>query len=93
MASRSSGSSLVARSPSGSRIPYDLAEEHRAEDLIAWGPLRRGPGDARRVRAIAVHTAGRVMGAAGPGEVLVSATVLDLVDGSGPRSRMPGAMS
>jgi class 3 adenylate cyclase len=24
------------------------------------------------------------MGAAGPGEVLVSATVLDLVDGSGP---------
>jgi class 3 adenylate cyclase len=35
------------------------------------------------VRGIAVHTAARIMGAAAPGEILVSATVMDLVEGSG----------
>ncbi len=35
------------------------------------------------VRGIAVHTAARIMGAAGSGEILVSATVMDLLDGSG----------
>ena len=35
------------------------------------------------VRGIAVHTAARIMGDAAPGEILVSATVKDLVDGSG----------
>lgn len=35
------------------------------------------------VRGIAVHTAARIMAVAGPGEILVSATVMDLVDGSG----------
>ena len=35
------------------------------------------------VRGIAVHTAARIMAAAEPGEILVSATVMDLVDGSG----------
>ncbi|MES2209593.1 MAG: adenylate/guanylate cyclase domain-containing protein [Chloroflexota bacterium] len=35
------------------------------------------------IRGIAVHTASRIMAVAGPGEVLVSATVMDLVDGSG----------
>ena len=34
------------------------------------------------VRGIAVHTAARIMAVAGPGEILVSATVMDLVDGS-----------
>ncbi len=34
------------------------------------------------VRGIAVHTASRIMAAAEPGEILVSATVMDLVDGS-----------
>jgi class 3 adenylate cyclase len=34
------------------------------------------------VRGIAVHTAARIMGVAGPGEILVSATVMDLVEGS-----------
>lgn len=34
------------------------------------------------VRGIAVHTAARIMAVAVPGEVLVSATVMDLVDGS-----------
>ncbi|MBF8289164.1 MAG: Guanylate cyclase protein [Chloroflexi bacterium] len=35
------------------------------------------------IRGIAVHTASRIMAVAAPGEVLVSATVMDLVDGSG----------
>lgn len=34
------------------------------------------------VRGIAVHTAARIMAVAGPGEILVSATIMDLVDGS-----------
>jgi class 3 adenylate cyclase len=38
-------------------------------------------GDA--VRGIAVHTGARVAAQAGPGEVLVSQTVKDLVAGSG----------
>lgn len=37
------------------------------------------------VRGIAVHAAARIMAVAGPGEILVSATVRDLVDGSGLR--------
>jgi class 3 adenylate cyclase len=35
------------------------------------------------VGGLAVHIGARVMGAAGPGEVLVSSTVKDLVVGSG----------
>jgi class 3 adenylate cyclase len=35
------------------------------------------------VRGIAVHTAARIMAVAGSGEILVSATVADLLDGSG----------
>jgi class 3 adenylate cyclase len=35
------------------------------------------------VRGIALHTAARIMAIAGSGEILVSATVVDLVDGSG----------
>jgi class 3 adenylate cyclase len=35
------------------------------------------------VRGIAVHTAARIMAVAGSGEILVSATVMDLIDGSG----------
>jgi class 3 adenylate cyclase len=35
------------------------------------------------VRGIAVHIGARIVGLAGPGEVLVSATVRDLVGGSG----------
>ena len=36
-----------------------------------------------KIAGIAVHTASRVMGLAGPGEILVSRTVKDLVAGSG----------
>jgi class 3 adenylate cyclase len=46
------------------------------------GEIDASPDD---LRGIAVHTAARIMGEAGPGEVLVSATVMDLVDGSGLR--------
>lgn len=35
------------------------------------------------VRGIAVHTAARIMAVAKPGEILVSATVMDILDGSG----------
>jgi class 3 adenylate cyclase len=35
------------------------------------------------IREIAVHTPARILAVAAPGEILVSATVLDLVDGSG----------
>jgi class 3 adenylate cyclase/mannose-6-phosphate isomerase-like protein (cupin superfamily) len=35
------------------------------------------------LRGIAVHTAARIMAIAGAGEILVSATVMDLVEGSG----------
>jgi len=46
------------------------------------GEVQITPDD---MRGIAVHTAARIMSAAGPGEILVSATVMDLVDGSGLR--------
>jgi pimeloyl-ACP methyl ester carboxylesterase len=39
--------------------------------------------DGEKVRGIAVHTGARVAALAGPGEVLVSSTVKDLVAGSG----------
>ena len=42
------------------------------------------------VRGIAVHIGARVAGLAGPGEVLVSRTVKDLVVGSGLRFRDRG---
>jgi class 3 adenylate cyclase len=43
----------------------------------------RGLGHDHDILGIAVHTAARIMAVAAPGEILVSATVLDLVDGSG----------
>jgi len=39
--------------------------------------------DGQKVRGIAVHTGARIASLAGPGEVLVSQTVKDLVSGSG----------
>jgi class 3 adenylate cyclase len=35
------------------------------------------------IRGIAVHTAARIMAVAGPGEILVSPTVMDILEGSG----------
>jgi len=46
---------------------------------IHSGEVEVSAGD---VRGIAVHTAARIMALAGPDEILVSATVMDLVDGS-----------
>jgi class 3 adenylate cyclase len=44
------------------------------------GEVRASTDD---VRGIAVHTAARIMAAANPGEILVSSTVMELVEGSG----------
>ena len=46
-------------------------------------PPRRGRAAADGPRGIAVHLAARVLGEAGSGEVLVSQTTQDLVEGSG----------
>ena len=45
------------------------------------------------IRGTAVHIAARIMVVTTPGEILVSATVLDLVDGSGLASRTPAIRS
>jgi class 3 adenylate cyclase len=44
------------------------------------GEMEHGPGGA--VRGIAVHTGARVAALAGPGEILVSRTIRDLVAGA-----------
>ncbi|HLG00430.1 MAG TPA: adenylate/guanylate cyclase domain-containing protein [Acidimicrobiia bacterium] len=43
----------------------------------------RGPSGEQDIGGIAVHIASRIQGLAGPGEILVSRTVKDLVAGSG----------
>lgn len=48
---------------------------------VHTGEVELTAGD---VRGIAVHMAARIMAVAGPGEILVSATVRDLLEGSGP---------
>jgi class 3 adenylate cyclase len=47
---------------------------------VHTGEIQSIAGD---VRGIAVHTAARIMAVAGSGEILISATVMDLLDGSG----------
>jgi class 3 adenylate cyclase len=47
---------------------------------VHTGEMERGPGG--EVRGIAVHTGARVAALAGPGEVLVSRTIRDLVAGA-----------
>jgi class 3 adenylate cyclase len=47
---------------------------------VHTGEVQTIAGD---IRGIAVHTAARIMAVAGPGEILVSATVMDVLDGSG----------
>jgi len=46
---------------------------------VHTGEVQEVAGD---VRGIAVHTAARIMAVAGPDDILVSATVMDLLDGS-----------
>jgi class 3 adenylate cyclase len=47
---------------------------------VHTGEVQTIAGD---VRGITVHTAARIMAVAGSGEILVSATVMDILDGSG----------
>ncbi len=67
------------------RAADSIREVARTLDLqiragVHSGEVEVTPDD---LRGLAVHTAARIMAAAGPDEILVSATVMDLVDGSG----------
>lgn len=67
------------------RCAADLVRAAARLDLqirvgVHTGEIERVGDD---VRGIAVHTAARVMAAAGPDEILVSATTADLLEGSG----------
>ena len=59
------------------RVAHDLDLRIRAG--VHSGEVQVTADD---VRGIAVHTAARIMAVAGPDEILVSATVIDLIDGS-----------
>jgi class 3 adenylate cyclase len=59
------------------RVGHDLGIQIRAG--VHSGEVQVTADD---VRGIAVHTAARIMAIAGPDEILVSATVIDLIDGS-----------
>jgi class 3 adenylate cyclase len=67
------------------RCALALREELRDSGIEVRAGLHTGEVDLRGedVGGIAVHLAARIMAAAGPGEVLVSRTVQDLVAGSG----------
>jgi len=67
------------------RCACAVVEDVRSIGLQVRAGLHTGECElaGEGVRGIAVHTGARVAGAAGPGEVLVSSTVRDLVAGSG----------
>jgi class 3 adenylate cyclase len=69
----------------GIRCALALRQELRAVGLDIRAGLHVGELDLRDddVGGIAVHIGARIMAAAGPGEILVSRTVRDLVAGSG----------
>jgi class 3 adenylate cyclase len=69
----------------GIRCALALRNELGASGIEIRAGLHTGEVDLRGddVGGIAVHLAARIMAAAGPGEVLVSRTVRDLVGGSG----------
>jgi class 3 adenylate cyclase len=71
----------------------DIVEELRELGLRVRVGLHTGECELRAgdVTGIAVHIASRVMGLAGPGEVLASSTVKELVVGSGLRFADRGA--
>jgi hypothetical protein len=62
-----------------SNIEYEWAEPQAVRAIRGFG-LDRADG---KVSGLAVHIGARVLARAGPGEVLVSQTVKDLVAGSG----------
>jgi class 3 adenylate cyclase len=66
------------------RAAADLLSSVQRIDLhvragVQTGEVERGATD---VRGVAVHTAARIMQAAGPDEVMVSTTVRELLDGT-----------
>jgi class 3 adenylate cyclase len=67
------------------RSASEIRDEVRSLGLEIRAGLHTGEVelDGRSIRGIGVHTASRVAATAGPGEVLVSSTVKDLVAGSG----------
>jgi pimeloyl-ACP methyl ester carboxylesterase len=69
----------------GIRCARSICQETRALGLEVRAGLHTGEVEiaGAALRGIAVHIAARVAGLAGPGEVLVSSTVKDLVAGSG----------
>ena len=71
-----------ARAVRGAAAMIDAAIDH---GLTARAGIHAGEVELEgdEVRGIAVHAAARILGASQPGEVLVSATVRDLLSGSG----------
>ena len=71
-----------ARAVRGAAAMIDAAADHglKARAGIQAGEVELEGDD---VRGIAVHAAARILGVSQPGEVLVSATVRDLLSGSG----------
>lgn len=69
---------------SGIRCAVALRDELRQSGIDIRAGLHMGEVELRGddVGGIAVHIASRIMGAAAPGELLVSRTVRDLVAGS-----------
>ena len=67
------------------RCAASIGEAVRSLGIEIRAGLHTGEVELRGddIGGIAVHTAARVMGQAGPGEILVSSTVKDLVVGSG----------
>ena len=71
-----------ARAVRGAAAMLDTATAH---GLIARAGIHPGKVELQgdEVRGITVHTAARILGVARPGEVLVSATIRDLLSGWG----------
>jgi class 3 adenylate cyclase len=69
----------------GIRVALGLLAELRTSGIEIRAGLHTGEVELRGddLGGIAVHIGARIMAAAGPGEVLVSRTVRDLVEGSG----------
>jgi class 3 adenylate cyclase len=84
---KTTGDGVLARFDSAERAVRGAAAVRDAAQALGLairagvhtGEVQTIGGD---VRGIAVHTAARIMAVAASGEVLVSATVMDLVDGS-----------
>jgi class 3 adenylate cyclase len=84
---KTTGDGVLARFDSAERAIRGAAAIRDAAQALGL-PIRAGvhTGEVQTVagdvRGIAVHTAARIMAEAGSGEILVSATVMDLLDGS-----------